>query len=196
MYIFGKEVYMDQKTDLIGLLPPDISASKDLAALRNLRDHVDGLVQNVKHEREQASIEKYKAIYVGKYMLSYARVPYLSSAIKEENQLDITIRKIISIQFVGRGFIRCKTQALHIQYDKEQYGPSMGANLINKGYGSVTLEYIEDENDDISLDKVHQFVDKETINSILADFEKYKQEIRNSFTDKLEKESENGSSND
>lgn len=186
---------MDQQQDLIGLLPSEISASKDLKALRNLRDHVDGLVQNVKHEKEQASIEKYKAIYVGKYMLSYARVPYLSSAIKEENQLDITIRKIISIQFVGRGFIRCKTQAMHIQYDKDKYGASMGANLINKGYGSVTLEYIEDDNDDISLDEVHQFVDKAKVDSILADFEKYKQEIRTAFTDTFKQESDNGNDN-
>lgn len=163
--------------NLIDMLPSGIVNCKDVNALRNLREHIDRIVQDVKHEKEAENIEKYRQIYEGKFMLTYERVPR-----------DTTIRKIVSVQFVGRGFIRCKTKALRIKYDGELYGPSMGAGLLNKTYGAAEIEYIEDENDDISLSDEPTFIDEAEIRRRIEEFERYKMVICTAF--KLERNGE------
>lgn len=184
MYICVKEVYMDTQ-NLIDMLPTDIVNCKDVNALRNLREHIDSLVQNVKHEKEVKNIEKYRQIYEGKFMLTYARVPYLLSSIKEYNTRDMTISKIVSVLFVGRGFIRCKVKALKIKYDGERYGHSAGAGLLNKVYRAAEIEYIEDENYDINLGDEPMFINETEIRRLIEEFEDYKTDICNSF--KLER---------
>lgn len=184
MYICVKEVYMDTQ-NLIGMLPSDIVNCKDVNALRNLREHIDSLVQNVKHEKEVKNIEKYRQIYEGKFMLTYAWLPYRMSSLKEYNKRDMTISKIVSVQFVGHGFIRCKATVLRIKYDGELFGHSMGADLLNKAYRGAEIEYIEDDSYDINLSDEPMFINETEIRRLIEEFEDYKTDICNSF--KLER---------
>lgn len=154
--------------DLIALLPSDIENCKDVNALRNLREHIDSLVQDVKHEKEAENIEKCRQIYEGKFMLT---------SIKEYGRCATTIRKIVSVRFVGRGFIRCKTKGLRMKYDNDLYEPSMYGGL----YGVAEIEYIEDDDDDISLSDEPTFIDEAEIRRRIEEFERCKTDIYTAF---------------
>lgn len=161
--------------DLIDMLPSDIENCKDVNALRNLREHIDRLVQDVKHEKEAENIDKYRQIYEGKFMLT---------SIKEYDRCVTTIRKIVSVRFVGCGFIRCKTKGLRIKYDNELYEPSMCGGL----YCAAEIEYSEDDDDDIRLSDEPTFIDEAEIRRRIEEFERYKTDICTAF--KLERNGE------
>lgn len=158
--------------DLIDMLPWDIDNCKDVNALRNLREHIDRLVQDVKHEKEAENIEKYRQIYEGKLMLT---------SINEYGKRVTTIRKIVSVRFVGRVFIRCKTKGIRIKYDNNLYEPSMLGGL----YSAAEIEYIEDDDDDISLCDEPTFIDEAEIRRRIEEFDRYTNAIYTAF--KLER---------
>lgn len=103
--------------------------------------------------------------WAGKYIISYGR-NYLKAGSREDKS-DIKIAHIISVDFKGRNFIRCKAHVIHINYNDEH--DWLNAGLNSKGYGQVKLEAYISPSYDIHDDEEVKTIAKEEALKIIND---------------------------
>jgi hypothetical protein len=84
-----------------------------------------------------------------------------------EDKSDIKIAHIISVDFKGRNFTRCKAHVIHIKYNDEH--DWLNAGLNSEGYGQVQLEAYTTPSYDIQDDEEVKTIKKEEALKIIND---------------------------
>ena len=84
-----------------------------------------------------------------------------------EDKSDIKIAHIISVDFKGRNFVRCKAHVIHIKYNDEH--DWLNAGLNSEGYGQVQLEAYTTPSYDIQDDEDVKTITKEEALKIIND---------------------------
>ena len=84
-----------------------------------------------------------------------------------EDKSDIKIAHIISVDFKGRNFVRCKAHVIHIKYNDEH--DWLNAGLNSEGYGQVQLAAYISPSFDIQDDEEVKTITKEEALKIIND---------------------------
>lgn len=140
------------------LLPQEILDITNVNLLRDLREYFDDRVQEEKDKKANASIEQYRPIYEGKFMLGYGY--QWNGPVSVPNTADLKIIKINKLDFVGYGFVRARVVVLNIKYNTPMKELKNG--LTADEYGEVTIDTYEDTqysipiNDDSYADKARK----------------------------------------
>lgn len=135
------------------------------AELKALRDDADKKLEEVREAKRAKEREKFMQDWAGKYIISYGR-KYLKAG-SSVDKSDIKIAHIISVDFKGRNFIRCKAHLIHIKYNDEH--DWLNAGLNSKGYGEVKLEAYITPSYDIQDDEEVKIITKEEALKIIND---------------------------
>lgn len=124
--------------------------------LRELREYADTCLQEVKESKAFKCKAKLENKYKDKYLLKYGR--NIGKAISTVNKKDMEIIHVIEIEFVGKGFFRCKVKGVQIKFDDEYRQLS---HLTANDWGSVYVSYVDDEQYDIREDQIDEIITKE-----------------------------------
>ena len=135
------------------------------AELKALRDDADQKLEEVREAKRSKEREKFMQNWAGKYTISYGR-KYLKAGSMEDKS-DIKIAHIISVDFKGRNFVRCKAHVIHIKYNDEH--DWLNAGLNSEGYGQVQLEAYTTPSYDIQDDEDVKTITKEEALKIIND---------------------------
>lgn len=135
------------------------------AELKALRDDADEKLEKVREEKRAKEREKFMQNWAGKYVISYGR-KYLKAGSLEDKS-DIKIAHIISVDFKGRNFVRCKAHVIHIKYNDEH--DWLNAGLNSEGYGQVQLEAYTTPSYDIQDEEEVKTIEKAEALKIIND---------------------------
>lgn len=135
------------------------------AELKALRDDAEKKLEEVREAKRAKEREKCMKDWAGKYTISYGR-KYLKAGSMEDKS-DIKIAHIISVDFKGRNFTRCKAHVIHIKYNDEH--DWLNAGLNSEGYGQVKLEAYISPSYDIQDDEEVKTITKEEALKIIND---------------------------
>ena len=135
------------------------------AELKALRDDAAKKLEEVREAKRAKDREKSMQDWAGKYVITYGR-NYLKVGSMEDKS-DIKIAHIISVDFKGRNFVRCKAHVIHIKYNDEH--DWLNAGLNSEGYGQVQLEAYISPSYDIQDDEEVKTITKEEALKIIND---------------------------
>ena len=135
------------------------------AELKALRDDAAKKLEEVREAKRAKDREKSMQDWAGKYVITYGR-NYLKVGSMEDKS-DIKIAHIISVDFKGRNFVRCKAHVIHIKYNDEH--DWLNAGLNSEGYGQVQLEAYISPSFDIQDDEEVKTITKEEALKIIND---------------------------
>ena len=127
------------------------------AELKALRDDAAKKLEEVREAKRAKDREKSMQDWAGKYL----KVGSM------EDKSDIKIAHIISVDFKGRNFVRCKAHVIHIKYNDEH--DWLNAGLNSEGYGQVQLEAYISPSFDIQDDEEVKTITKEEALKIIND---------------------------
>lgn len=135
------------------------------AELKALRDDAAKKLEEVREAKRVKDREKSMQDWAGKYVITYGR-NYLKAGSLEDKS-DIKIAHIISVDFKGRNFVRCKAHVIHIKYNDEY--DWLKAGLNSKGYGQIQLQAYVSPSYNIDDDKEVKTITKEEALKIIND---------------------------
>lgn len=123
--------------------------------LRELRNYADTRLQSLKEAKEMENKSEHENRYKGKYLLLYGRT--VSMTHSEVNKNEMRIVHVEDINFVGRGFFRCKVKSIHINFDDEWKKIAH----ITGDWGSAYVSYTVDDNFDLREEDIDEIISKE-----------------------------------
>lgn len=135
----------------------------DEYSLRELRDHAEHMLDQLRAEKEQSQRKALEKAYRGKYLLIYGTM--YNGPIATENKADFKLVHVKQISLVGRGFFRCHAKVVHVVYDDEF---NIVKNLSASTYGSCEIEYIDDKQFALHMSDISEILTKKEVDSIIA----------------------------
>lgn len=134
---------------LQGKLPEELLQSKDINLLRSIREWADTQVQSLKKEKEQKELDKYRPDIEGKFLKKINRI--WRGPITVPNPKDFEIVYVKKIDFVGHGFIRCKTVVFNVVYNGFEKAMDK-SNGTGTNFDGVEVSSWEDDQYDFSFE--------------------------------------------
>ncbi len=134
---------------LQGKLPKELLDSKDINLLRSIREWADSQVQSLKKEKEQKELDKYRPDIEGKFLKKINRS--WRGPITVPNPKDFEIVYVKKIDFVGHGFIRCKTVVFNVVYSGFEKAMDK-SNCTGTNFDGVEVSSWEDDQYDFSFE--------------------------------------------
>ena len=139
--------------EIIETLPEEVVNSKDINLIKEIRDWASNRVDNLRVEKRQAELDKYRPDIEGKIVFKYGKI--YNKPFSEINPNDLFIIKVNKIDFVGHGFIRCDVVICNIKYGDRRESLDLGLFTADD-YGSVSVSTYANNQYDFSFSELNE----------------------------------------